>query len=153
MGWPQPAAKLHTAAHSLPTFQWDGGQNWKSKSWKLMGKDKNSLIGEAKLHAQAMQNKEFIHYFPSAGRCLDTFLESRASACAMVTWEDKCHNHKHSPFLLSPSFYCSLCMRSYGMGYLFGQLSQLCPFPIPPACSGWRQSREKETNNTTKPKR
>lgn len=40
------------------------------KQEKLLGQDKDILICKGKLHAQGMQNKEFIHYFPLAGRFL-----------------------------------------------------------------------------------
>lgn len=36
---------------------------------KLSGREKNSLIGKAKLNMRTKQNKEFIHNV-SAGRCL-----------------------------------------------------------------------------------
>lgn len=44
------------------------------------------------------------------------FLESRASACLAVTWEDKCHNHEH------PFFLCLLHVMLYGMEYPSMQL-------------------------------
>jgi len=39
------------------------------KQEKFMGRDEDSLISKAEWHMQAKQNKEFIHYFPSVGRC------------------------------------------------------------------------------------
>lgn len=38
----------------------------KAKVTKLVGLNKDSLLGETKIHMQA---KEKIHYFPSAARC------------------------------------------------------------------------------------
>lgn len=60
-------------------------------SWVVM----RTLASEAKLHMQAKQNTEFIHYFSSAGRCLAA---SWKAAQLIITWEDKLHNHK-LPFL------------------------------------------------------
>lgn len=42
-----------------------------------MGKNKDSSTAEAKLHVQAKTNKECIHYFPMAGRCLITSWKAR----------------------------------------------------------------------------
>lgn len=47
--WPRPAAK-YLPSHSLALSQQDGGE--KRKSWQPVGGDKNSLIGEAKLHVR-----------------------------------------------------------------------------------------------------
>jgi len=87
-----------------------------------MGQGKNSLTGESKLWEQAKQNREFLHYLPLADRRLDIFLERRASVCVMFSLEDKHHYHKHCPFSSSFPQLLMLSMRSYGMGYLFGQM-------------------------------
>lgn len=51
--------------------------------------------------------------YPFTTSCLQVsqpLLKSWASAHVMVTWEDKHHNHKYSPFLLlSQKFYCRVC--------------------------------------------
>ena len=53
-------------------LQQNGRENQKNKSWKLVGWNKESLISEAKRCAQGKWNKEYFHYFPSAGRYFDT---------------------------------------------------------------------------------
>lgn len=49
------------------------------------------------------------------------FLENGASACLTVTWENKCHNHEHTPFLLL-SLSCIAEHDPFGQ---FGSASQL----------------------------
>lgn len=49
--------------------QWDGPE-WDGQiEEKLVAWDNDSLMSEAKWHAQAKWQKEFIHHFPTAGRC------------------------------------------------------------------------------------
>ena len=55
------------------------------------------------------------------------FLESRASACLAVTWEDKCHNHEH------PFFLCLLHVMLYGMEYPSMQLGSAVLAVSPPS--------------------
>lgn len=62
-----------------------------------------------------MQNKEFIHSCPLAGRCLP---EKQGSI--HNTWEDKLHKHDDAPFLLPPDFTAEHDVT--GMEYPFGQL-------------------------------
>lgn len=46
MGWPWPAIK-HPPTLLIPPCQWDGGENWKSKSKKkLMRQDKDILVSK-----------------------------------------------------------------------------------------------------------
>lgn len=78
MWWVDPGWQLnpHPTARSFPSQQ-DGGENWKSKSWKLVDLDKESLISEIKLHKQAKKNKEFIHYLPAAGNSVPILTDFR----------------------------------------------------------------------------
>jgi len=39
---------------------------------------------------------------PSGRQMFSHYLKSRASSHVAVTWEDKCHNYEHPPFLLFP---------------------------------------------------
>jgi len=67
MGTVFPFIIYYTAACSLPS----GGMEERikrTKVRKLVGSDKDTLIGKAKT-MQAKQTKEFIHCFLSAGRC------------------------------------------------------------------------------------
>lgn len=59
--------------------------------------------------------------------------ESRASFHLTVTWEDKCHNHKHAPFPSPCLELLLLSMTWYGMEYHFGQFGSAIPgvFPSP----------------------
>lgn len=63
------------------------------------------MIKTAKLHAQAKQNEAGIHsLLPISRRISSCILEGKASANAMITWEEKCHNPAHSHFFfLFPS--------------------------------------------------
>lgn len=65
-GWPWQAVEFPTAAYSSPVG-WE--RTGKVKAGKLLGWDKDSLVGEAKLRMPTKRNKEWIHYFPLAGRC------------------------------------------------------------------------------------
>jgi len=75
---------------------------------KLVGRDKNSLIGKGKaMHAS--KAKEGIHSLVHIGRQMFIHLqESRAPLHIMVFWEDNRHHSKHLPpfLLLSHSFVC-----------------------------------------------
>lgn len=58
--------------------------------------------------SNAKQNKVFIHCFLLAvvNKLLFSYFPgSKASPHVTITWEDECHNHKCSPFLLFLSFY------------------------------------------------
>lgn len=56
----------------------------RAKVRKFLGHNEDSIIGKAKLHVQAEQNKEFKHCLPPAGRYLFShFLGNRASAHIM----------------------------------------------------------------------
>lgn len=89
---PQEAAKHHTAAFSPSPLLAHSGM------WEKIGEVKfvgwNSLIGKARLCAQAKLIKTFIQSFPLAGRfpLASCFQESRVSTFMTVIWEDKCHN-------------------------------------------------------------
>lgn len=60
---------IQSLAHS-PTVGW--GRESEKQVSKLVGQDKDRLIGEAKLWMHEKQIKQLIHCFPSAGRCLAT---------------------------------------------------------------------------------
>lgn len=103
VGWTWPAAKyLPSCLLTPPLPQQGGGKNWKSRSWKHMGRDEDSWISEAKQHTQAKQIKEFIYCFPQAGRCSSQFLGRRASAHITISWEDRCNKHKYPPSFSFP---------------------------------------------------
>jgi len=72
---------------------------------------------------QAKQNKEFIHYFPSAGRCSST--SRKAGLCHAQRLLGK----TNAIALNVPLFLLlyMLSMASYGMGYPFGQLGSAVP--------------------------
>ena len=57
--------------------------------------------------------------------------ESRAPSRLTVTWEDKCHNAEHPPFLLLPPVLL-LSVTSYGPEYPLGQLGSAVPALSPP---------------------
>lgn len=61
-----------------------------------------------KMHVDTEQDKEFIHYFPQTGRCL----ENQASVDVVVTWEYEQYNSDCLHFLLSLSFSCMISLLS-----------------------------------------
>jgi len=95
---------------------------------KIVGQDKDSLIGKQKECVQAKQNMEFIHYFPSAGRC------SAISRKAGLHHTDIYYSV--TPNIVPPfSFFLQLLllrMTSHGMGYPFGQLGSAVLAVSPP---------------------
>ena len=102
---------------------------------KLVGWDKDSLVGKAKA-ARTSKAKQGIHSPLPIGRQVFSHLqEGWAPLHVTVTWEDKRHLSEHPPFLLLPQL-CMLSMTSYGMGYPFGQLRSALPASYaPPAYS------------------
>lgn len=83
---------------------------------------------------QAKQNKEFIQYFPPAGRSPAALGASRASLCIMGMWEIELHNAKRSPsFILFPQLLL-LSVALCGME---------CPFDDPASLLGrkWEQRK------------
>lgn len=112
---------------------------------KLVGWDKDRLVGKAKAVCTGKQNKEFIQHIPSASRC------SAISRGIMVIWEDKQHHSEHPfPSFLFPQF-CRLSMIPRGMGYPFGHLGQPShPDMLPTSCAlpdsflmGWQEEQKR----------
>jgi len=69
--WVDPGQQLSpNPAACSPTSNMMEERIRTEKARKLVGQDKDNSIRKAKQHVQEKQNKEFIHYFPSAGRCL-----------------------------------------------------------------------------------
>lgn len=89
----------------------DGGKNVRMVK-RLVDWDLDSLIRKAKA-ALASKTKGGIEILIPLRRQMSShFSGNRASACPMVTWEDKCHNHRCPLFLLlSQSFHCWLWRR------------------------------------------
>lgn len=86
------------------------------------------------LCVQAKENKEFIQYFPSAGRSPAALGASGASLCIAGMWEIELHNAKHSPtFILFPQLLL-LSVALCGME---------CPFDDPAFLLGgkWEQRK------------
>lgn len=67
---------------------------------------------------------------PSVRKVFSHFLESRASACARVAWEDECHNHEHPffLFLLHTMLYYMECP-SMQLGSAVLAVSPFSPLP------------------------
>lgn len=139
VGWPRQQPGIHTADCSWKKRT--GNQKRKDR----MDQDKDSLISEVKC-VQGKQNKEFIHCFLLAGRCLASSPWSKASAHAVITWKNKCHGHEDPYFLhLFPKFLLLIIM-PFGMKHFFGQfrpailLSSPSSFLWTPhftCCRGW----------------
>lgn len=73
-------------ALSVP-LQWDGGKNWKSKSWRICGCDKDCLTGETKA-AHTRKAKQSSHSpLPMGRQGSCHFQESRALSHVTVFWE------------------------------------------------------------------
>lgn len=133
---PQEAAKHHTAAFSPSPLLAHSGM------WEKIGEVKfvgwNSLIGKARLCAQAKLIKTFIQSFPLAGRfpLASCFQESRVSTFMTFIWEDKCHNSEcpaPSCFLMpSWGYLIQLQYNIIAMGYSFGYFGSCILAVSPP---------------------
>lgn len=111
-----------------------------------MDQDKDSLISEIKLCVQGKQNKEFIHCFLLAGRCVTSSLGTKVSAHAVITWKNKCHGHEDPHFLLLFPKLLLLKKMPFGMKRSFGQFRSAVLVSSPPSflwtphftcCRGW----------------
>jgi len=130
----QLATKYHTASRSLPPSGM-GERVERVKVRKLVGWDKNGLIGKAKAAHANKAEQGIDSLLPVIMWVFSHLQESRAQLWVMVTWEDKpCHSGHHMAW--------NILLVSWD------QLSRLCPLPAScaaPACSlvGWgkRQRR------------
>lgn len=133
VGWPW------TAEHP-PSHSWK--ENWK-ESWKTVGKDKNTLIGEAKLYLEQCKIHSLL---PTRRKMVSHFQESQPSAQMMVTCEEKSHNRECLFLLISLSFLL-LSVTLYGLEYPSGQLgsdvpAMSLPSPLPTSASSLGRQHE-----------
>lgn len=153
VGWPHLEAEPPPVTHSLsPAVR---GENQRGKS--EITQDKESLIGETKLQAEANQNKVLSLFLIKRQR-FSHFTEVKSTSCFTIPGEDKCCSPKESSFLLLLlSFYWGAhgCMVwSISLVVSLGQLSWLCSLPVsstPPAClsarAEWEEEKEKSPQN------
>lgn len=116
----QQLSSTQPFAHFTP--QWDGERIRGAKlkmSW-----DKDSFI--CKLDG-ACESKEINSLLPISRQIFSPFQESK-TLHAMATWKDKCLT-EHLPFLLALPPFLLMNTTSFGMGFPFGQMSQLCSLP------------------------
>lgn len=113
-------------AHSPLLGDWEKNRK---KATRHVDWDNDSVSKKQKLHSQA-KKKRGIHSLLHTGRQISSYyLESRASACITVTWEDKQTKHECTPFLLL-SLSWAWCYMIWNTTFIsLGQLSWLCPFP------------------------
>lgn len=111
-----------------------------------MDEDKDILISEVKLCVQGKQNKEFIHYFLLAGRCLASSLQSKASAHAMISWKNRYHGHEDPRFLHLFPMLLLLTIMPFGIMHSTGQFRPAVQVSSSPSflwtphftcCRGW----------------
>ena len=126
---------------------WDGERTGRVKVRKLMGWDKDSLVGKAKAMHASKAKPEIRSLLAISRQLFSHRQESRAPACLMVTWEDKCH-HSKRPCVLS-SFLSFTCWTWHHMVWniplvSWGQLSQLCPLPALCATCWWGGGRSRK---------
>lgn len=108
MVWPLLAAK-HPTATCSPSPGGMGKRIRKVKAGKLLGWDKDSLMGKAKwgIYSLLPLDRQLFSY-------------SQAPSHITVTWEDKCHHSEYLPFVLpTPD---TLSMTQYSVEYAFGHL-------------------------------
>lgn len=97
-GWPQPATKHHPTFGSVLCPRVWGGK-WREE--KLMDRDINSLIRKAKAVHGSKARGGIHSLFPISRQIFSPFLGGRASAHAVVAWEDRCHNYDCVPLPFS----------------------------------------------------
>lgn len=102
-------------------------------------------MSETKLCVQAKQNKSFICYLLSAGRCLATFWK----ACEMVAWADKLHKQE----LLTPALlFLRKCWVQHHRCVSLssaGVNSPSCVLCLPVAISQLKGNNEKQVSHQT----
>ena len=98
---------------------------------KLMGWDKDSLIGKAKAAHVSEEKQRINSPLPMGRQGFSHPQESRAPSPVTVTWEDKHHNAECPPLPSSSPAYV-LSVVSYGMEYPFGQLGSAVLAVSPP---------------------
>lgn len=126
----QPCCRLTPAGSSAPLscllspLHWDGEDNWKVESTKLMACCKCSLTGKAKATRSSKANQGINSLLPKDKQVFSHLQESRAPSSIMVTWEDKHHPSKLP--ICCPSFpqLLVLSMTPFGMDYQSGSVVQ-----------------------------
>ena len=133
MTWLQ--VRPHPVACSLPCSGM-GERIRRAKVKKLVGQDKDSLIGKAKAAHTSKANQGIHSPLPIGRQAFSHLQESGAPPCVMVTWEDKCHHSKHSS--LPPALYaehdviwCGIILQSVGVSCPGCVPSQLLVYPQP----------------------
>lgn len=94
------AAAQHHKATCFPQAGWERVREVEVQ--ELVGEDKNSLLGKAKLYVQEHRNKECICSVPMGRQMFSHSQESRAPSHIMVTWEDTHHNSEHLALFFPP---------------------------------------------------
>ena len=106
--WFNPSQQLSPTqplAHS--PLSGNGERIGRVKVRKLVGWDKDSLIGKAKA-THTSKAKPGIHSsLPTSRQVFSHLQESRAPPHVTVTWEDKRHHSERPPFLLLPAALCA----------------------------------------------
>lgn len=107
---------------------WWGEESEKQNEKNFVTWDKDTLLEEKNLCTQAKQKKEFIHYFPSAGRCSAASWTAELPHAQQLL--DKCHNCE-CPFSSSASQVFNIIR--YGISLWSVTVS--CPgCPLPNSC-------------------
>lgn len=123
-------ASTTLASCSLPSFAgW--GQNIR-KARRLVDQDNDRLIRKAKAAQETKAEKAILSVLPISRQMSSYFLESWASPCIRVAWEDKDHNHKLPLFLLLSLRFLLPSMTAYSIEYPFGQCGTAVSNKSPP---------------------
>ena len=127
------------------------GRVGRAKARKLMGWDKDSLIGKAKAKHASKANQGIHSLLPISRQVFSHLQQSRAPSRIMVTREAKRHHSEcPPPSSFIPQLY-ALSTTSYSTEHPFGQLGSAVLAVPPPSCSctpsllaggvGWEQER------------
>ena len=128
MLWVNPGR--HWAPHScLLTIHLGWGRESEGQKWENSWFEIRIVYN---LMSKAKQNKEFVTYFPLAGRCSAISRTAGLHHAQSLLWKTNAINYSCHPF--SPPFvqFLLLSMMSYGMGYPPGQLESAVPAVSPP---------------------
>ena len=146
MSWFNPSWQPSPHSHLLTPPHPEGWGGESERSVKLMGWDKNNLIGKAKA-VHASKAKERIHSpLPMGRQVFGHPQENRAPSCVTVTREDKHHNAGCPPLLSSsPCLYTQHNVIWYGIPLWLvcvtcpGCVRSQFPVPLQPSC--WQGPR------------
>lgn len=125
MSWFNPAISQAPGSCLLAPCR-TGERIKRVKARKLLGWNKTSLIGKTKAACTTEETQRITSVLPMGREMFSHFQESRIPSHLMVTWDNKHHHFKLSPFFLPPPT-LSTDHHALWSGISLWSLSVTCP--------------------------